>query len=59
MMTAIRAANRSYFILPAIDEYRFARLEMDEVILVNIEADMSVEAVGATQAPYDETGLSR
>lgn len=59
MMTAIRAANRSYFKLSAIDEYRFAWLEVNEVILVHIEANVSVEAVGATQAPDDKTGFSR
>jgi hypothetical protein len=59
MMTAIRAANRSDFKLSAIDEYRLAWFEMNEVILVHVEANVSVEAVGPTQAPNDKTGLSR
>jgi hypothetical protein len=59
MMTAICAANRSDFESSAIDEYRLAWFEMNEVILVHIEANVSVEAVGATQAPNDKTGLSR
>jgi hypothetical protein len=32
---------------------------MNEVILVHVEANVSVEAVGPTQAPNDKTGLSR
>ena len=59
MMTGIGTPNRNYFELAAIDENRFAWFEMNEVILVHIEADVSVETVGATQAPDDETGLSR
>lgn len=59
MMAAIGTANRSHFKLSALDEYRFAWFEMDQVILVHVEADVSVEAVGPTQAPDDETGLSR
>ena len=58
-MAAIGATNRSYLKLAAIDIDRFAWFEANEVILVHIEADMSVEAVGSTQAPDDETGLSR
>ncbi len=59
VMTAISAANRRHFIFSAVDGYRLAWLEMNEVILVHIETDVSVEAVGSTQAPDDETGLSR
>ena len=59
VMAAVGAANRSHFVLSTVDEYRFPWLEMNQVILVYIEADVPVESVGSPQTANDETGLSR
>lgn len=59
MVTSVGATDRTNEVWSAFDKYGFAGLEMDEVVLVHIEADMPVEAVGTTEPPDHKTGFSR